>query len=323
MTRLGLASLAGSIILAALLIVVLFVGTDLDLAATGRLLLGLRPQGPVEIVMLMGLGNFLAGEKWRLVVLSLGTTGLPHLPRPIYFALSAIGVALSQILPVQLTTALSRSIGARAYGGHAISRGVGATIIEQLFDLFVAALFGLASVIVLLTGGSGVDWMLAASIAVGAGFALCDLTGPLTESVLRRFRTNKTNRLIGWLGSSGLLTSKIARRLFVLSLLRFAIFVSVWAVAADAVSLDIPLWQLAAAFPFATFATALAITPGGIGLSEWTASSMLVAFGTPFPVAAQWAIACRILVLLAAAVCGLAAIATLTLLRRSRALRQA
>src|SRR5258708_2434344 len=138
LTRLGLASLAGSIILAALLIVVLFVGPDLDLAATGRLLLGLRPQGPVEIVLLMGLGNFLAGEKWRLVVLSLGTTGLPPLPRPIYFALSAIGVALSQILPVQLTTALSRSIGARAYGGHAISRGVRAASIEPPFAPFLA-----------------------------------------------------------------------------------------------------------------------------------------------------------------------------------------
>jgi uncharacterized membrane protein YbhN (UPF0104 family) len=97
-----------------------------------------------------------------------------------------------------------------------------------------------------------------------------------------------------------LLQPAVTRRLLALSLLRFAVLVAIAAASAAAVPVEIPVWRLAAALPFAIIGNALAVTPGGLGVNEWAMSSALFAFGTPFATAAQWAIANRILVAVAA-----------------------
>jgi uncharacterized membrane protein YbhN (UPF0104 family) len=55
-----------------------------------------------------------------------------------------------------------------------------------------------------------------------------------------------------------------------------------------------------------SIANALAVTPGGLGINEWTVSSALFALGTPFPASAQWAVVNRVLVAVAAGMCGVA-----------------
>jgi uncharacterized membrane protein YbhN (UPF0104 family) len=319
LTRLHFTSLLASVVLAVILLVLLVSFADLDLAATGRLLFPLRPQAFAEIVLLMGFNSFLAGEKWRLVVLSFDRGG-SDIPRPVYFALSALGVALGQILPVQVSTALCRWLGSRAYGGTAVKRGVGATMFEQLFDVLVAALVALASVVVIATGSGATAWCSVAILAILGGFALCGAAAGVAASVSRQFgqrwrHHNGLARVLAGAGAAQLLGAGIARRLFLLSVLRFAVLVLVAAASADAVSLDIPLWHLAAAFPFGIFAAALALTPGGVGVGEWSLASALHAFGTPLQVGAQWAIACRILTVLASAACAAAALAVVGLVR--------
>jgi uncharacterized membrane protein YbhN (UPF0104 family) len=323
LTRLHLGSLFLSVVLAVILLVLLFSVTDLDLAAIKRLLFAVRPQAFAEIVLLMGFNSFLAGEKWRLVVLSFDQTDRSDIPRPLYFALSAIGVALGQVLPVQVSTALCRWLGSRAYDGYAFRRGVGATIFEQLFDVLVAGLVGLASVVVIATRSGAAVWFIGAILATSGGFALCSVGAPLAAWLSRRFGQKWCDRtglaqFLASAGTSQLLSPGVTRRLFLLSVVRFAVLVLVAAAGADAVSLDIPLWHLAAAFPFGIFATALALTPGGVGIGEWGLTSALFAFGTPLQVAAQWAITCRILVILASAVCAAAALAVVSLVRRLR-----
>jgi hypothetical protein len=87
--------------------------------------------------------------------------------------------------------------------------------------------------------------------------------------------------------------------------MRFGVLVLMGAASANAVALDVPLWRLAAALPFAAITNALAITPGGLGINEWAASSVLFALGTPFQVSAQWAVVNRVLVAVAAGLCGI------------------
>jgi uncharacterized membrane protein YbhN (UPF0104 family) len=315
LTRLHLGSLLLSVVLAVSLLVLLAGFTDLDLAATKRLLFAVRPQAFAEIVLLMGFNSFLAGEKWRLVVLSFDRNGGSDIPRPLYFALSAIGVALGQVLPVQISTALCRWLGSRAYGGYAFGRGVGATMFEQLFDVLVAGLVALASLVAIATGSGAAGWLIGALLAITGGFALCGVAAALAVGMSRRVG-NRLAQLVASAGASRLLSPGITRRLFLLSVLRFAVLVLVAGASADAVSLDIPLWHLAAAFPFGIFATALALTPGGVGIGEWGLASALRAFGTPLQVGAQWAITCRILVILASGVCAAAALVVVGLVRR-------
>jgi hypothetical protein len=321
LTRLHLGTLLASAVLAGILLALLFVYTDLDVAAIGRLLSGTDPQAFTEIVLLLGFNNVLAGEKWRLIAMRVDPGGARRMPRLLYFAFTSIGVAFGQILPVSLTLVLSRSLGAHFYGGRPLVRGALATVVDYFFDLLVAVFFAFSSALLLITGGGEGTWGVYALVVSIAGFLL--------YGTVSRFAINTAR----WLGSQGrrrfhlfcttlalspLLAPAIGRRLLAISAVRFALSVLMCAASANAVALDVPVWRLAASLPFAMVANALAITPAGLGVVEWAISSALFALGTSFQVSAQWAVVNRVLVAAAAGVCGIAGIAIATAARSSR-----
>ena len=322
--------LIGSSVLSGLLLVAFCFWTNFDLATTGRSLMRLHPVDFLEILLLMAVNSFLAGEKWRLVTARLGSPDGGTPPRQLCFALSAIGTALGQFLPAQISTALARSAGTRAFGGPVLRDGLGATMIEQLFDFFVAALLGCASLLVIVMAADSAAWALWSVAAIVAGLALCVVAGRLAASgsgrlasLAARIPPGRMRKLLSSVTEPRLIASEMTLRLFVLSLLRFVVLVLIGAVVANALSLDLPLWHLAAAFPFAVLAIALALTPGALGIGEFTFSWALVALGTPLQVAGQWVIATRILVVATAALLGFAGTAIVVLSHRSRRVRGA
>jgi hypothetical protein len=294
---------------------------DLDVAATARLILSLRAEALAEVTLLLALNGFLAAEKWRLIDRHLGEPGRAQMPRLLYFAFTSIGVGLGQIVPAQLSLAFCRSIGAHFYGGRGLMRGATGTLFDQFFDILVALLFGLASVVVLLTGGGAMTWVFCAVVISVAGWLEYGAAARLVTGAARSLGCRGSGRFYGYcasLGHSPLFAPGIGRRLFAITTLRFAILVLVSIVAANAAGVDVPAWHLSASLPFAIVAGALAITPGGLGVIEWTASSALFAFGTPFQVSAQWAIVNRLLVALAAGLCGVAGLLIAAAARSSR-----
>jgi hypothetical protein len=95
---------------------------------------------------------------------------------------------------------------------------------------------------------------------------------------------------------SPLLNAALARRLVLLSTLRFAVVVAMSFETAQAVGLYIPVWHLAAAIPFMIIASIIGITPGGIGVNELALAYALQVFGTAFAIGAQWALANRVII---------------------------
>jgi Lysylphosphatidylglycerol synthase TM region len=309
LTRVHFAWLMVSAALAVILLVLLFLYTDLDLAAIGRLLRGVPLKSVGEIVLLLAFNIFLGGEKWRLIALRLQHDDGPAMPRTLYFAFTAIGVALGQIVPAQLSLVLSRSLGAHLHGGRALSRGATATLFDYFFDVLISGFLALSSLLVLLTGGGARTWVLGALAISGAGFLLYGAAARLATGVARSLASvggGRLGRFCAAIALSPLLAPDIGRRLLAISALRFALLVLMGAVSARAIGVDLPLWQQAAALPFALIANALSITPGSLGVNEWTVSSALFALGTPFQVSAQWALVSRILVAIAAGLCGVA-----------------
>ena len=172
MNWLHLGWLLASAVLAAILLALLFEFTDLDLAAIGRLLLGANPRAFAAIVLLLGLNNVLAGEKWRLIAVRVQQDDGRPMPRLLYFAFTSIGVALGQFLPAQLTLVFSRSLGAHLYGGRPLARGAVATLFDYFFDLLVAVFFALSSALVLVSGGGAGTWAVCTLVTLVAGFLL-------------------------------------------------------------------------------------------------------------------------------------------------------
>lgn len=307
MTRPHLGWLVASGGLALLLVLLLFAYGGLDFAAIGRLLLGVPLPALAAIALLLGVNNALAGEKWRLIATQLQPDDAAAMPRLSYFAFTSIGVALGQVVPAQLSLVLSRSLGAHLHGGRALSRGAAATLFDYFFDVLVAALLALASILTLAAGGGGSLWAGCALALCLAGFVCYGTAARLGAAVTRRLAALASGRLRALgevLADSPLLLPGIGRRLLAISVARFLLLVVMGAVSARAIGLDLPVWQIAAALPFAVVANALALTPGSLGVNEWTVSSALAAFGAPFAAAAAWALVTRVLVALAAALCG-------------------
>jgi uncharacterized membrane protein YbhN (UPF0104 family) len=244
---------------------------------------------------------YISTEKWRNIDAAWRRPSDSVPSRATSYALTSVGLAIGMFLPVQVAMATARTLGTSAHGS-ALKRGTAGTLLEQGFDLLTVGFLAVASGITWLYHGAAMTWVLSAAatlalalLAVGPCIrvirrvaAWCDASAALPRN---RFLQN-----IWDLQHSGLLSPGVARRLVVLSALRFSALVLMSTQTAAAVGLHIPLWQMAAAIPLVIFATLIAITPGGLGVNEFTCAAALKAFGTPFSTGAQWAIANRILV---------------------------
>ncbi len=309
---------AGSAALTVLLILVLIKISKLDFRVTLQQLRSVSWVAFTKLVLLTGLHVFLSSQKWRCVDASLRRSSDSAPSRTTSFALTSMGVALGQVLPVQVSMSIARTLGTYLHG-RGLRRGTGGTLFEQSFDVLIVGLLVIASGVTRFYRGGGAMWLIcAAAMTVSALLAL----GPAMEFLRRqaaawsartRGEKNKLIRSLDGLEHSGLLNGALARQLTALSAARFIIQVLMAGEAAHAIGVSIPLWHLAAAMPFVIIACVIVVTPGGLGVNELSYATMLHLFGTPLNVGAQWALANRFLVASSCFVVALVAAAALGL----------
>lgn len=311
MRRRSLVTTIASGALALVLLIALATFAQVDLTQLLRLLADVKLLPFAALVALLSLHILLAGEKWRLVYRRMAPGA--ELSRRLCFCFTAIGTAAGQILPMQLATALTRSFCSHLVTGSGAVRSALATVFEQMFDIGVVALCGLASIYCLWSGDLS-RWTAVAGVAIAIGFMLAGPALGAAAAATKWLTTahamlgDRIGRFGRALAESGLFEERLTRRLFVLSVLRFAVLWLMAIATTHAVGLNISSLQLAAALPLVVFATALAVTPGGIGINEWTFAAALTAFGADFETATQFALINRVLVAAAALMIGVAGV---------------
>jgi uncharacterized membrane protein YbhN (UPF0104 family) len=303
------------------LIVVLIKISKLDLRVTVQQLKSVSWISFCELVLLTSLHVYLSSLKWRLVDATLrrGSDSAPS--RVMSFALTSTGVALGQVLPVQLSMSIARTLGTY-FHGRALKRGTGGTLFEQAFDVLIVGFLAIATGVTVLYRGGGGMWTVCALAMTGAAVLAI---GPLVKLIRRQeWRpSNQIFRRIATLQQSGLMNPVLARQLMGLSAARFVIQVLMAGQAAAAIGVHIPLWHFAAAMPFVIIACVIVATPGGLGVNELSYATALHLFGTPLNAGAQWALANRVLVASSCLVVAVCAVALLGLTRIMPAGRQA
>ncbi|MFI5014591.1 MAG: lysylphosphatidylglycerol synthase transmembrane domain-containing protein [Hyphomicrobiales bacterium] len=307
MKKRSLVTTIASTALALGLLAALIISGHVDLASLLRKLTEVRLLPFLGLVLATSLHVLLAGEKWRLVEERL--TGGAQLSRRLCFAFTALGTAAGQFLPMQVATALTRSMGSRFLTGAGAVRSALATLFEQAFDVLAIGFCGLAS-IYCLSAGDLARWPAGAALAAMLGWLLAAPAVKVAAAGASRLATAKLGghggigRLAGALARSGLFEPGLVRRLFALSIVRFIVLCLMAAATTQAAGLDMPTLRLAAALPLVVLATALALTPAGIGVNEWSFAAALTAFGADFEVATQWALMNRVLVAAASLLIG-------------------
>jgi len=253
----------------------------------------------VRLTLLFALNSFLSSEKWRMTdrVISHGE-GNP-LPRPTAFGLTAVGVALGQFLPIQVSMSIARTLGTLVYG-RALKRGTVATLFEQAFDFLAAVLMMVASACTLLVHGGGAVWLAFALSGALLGVSGVGSLMRLVNRLAARLTVKRTDlahwrRTVLAFQQSGLFQANLARPLTLISFARFVVLVLMTDQVSSGIHIAIPLWRLAAAVPFGLLAAVVGITPGGLGVSEAAYATVLNLSGLPLVLSTQWAIANRLL----------------------------
>jgi len=299
-----------SIAVGVLLIVALVSIAKVDVHAALRQVVGANRAALLRLTALMAVLILLSAGKWRMIdkVLLRPDDGL--LSGAAYFAITSAGVALGQVLPIPMSMVVARVLGTH-FQGSALKRGTVGTLCDQGTDFLMVCFLIPASVVTRMYFRTPRVW-----IVMGAGMSLLifsivpQMTG-LLGWLARHFAGVGAGSRSRWrqalreLSQFGLLEPRLVRKLMSLAMLRFVVLVLMADETSRAVALSVPVWHLAAAMPFVVISSALAVTPGGIGLNELTYTTALTLFGTPLAIAAQWSLANRVLT--AAAAFGVAA----------------
>ena len=173
---------AASAALTILLIVVLVKISKLDLRVTAQQLRSVGWISFAKLVLLTTVHVYLSSQKWRCVDASLRRASDSAPSRTMSFALTGTGVALGQVLPVQLSMSAARTLGTYFYG-RSLKRGTGGTLFEQSFDVLIVGFLVVASAATRFYGGAGAMWTVCA-ISMAAVAIL--VVGPAVRLIHRQ-----------------------------------------------------------------------------------------------------------------------------------------
>lgn len=285
------------VLLGGLLLVLLFEWSGITLAnLTSRL--SLSPPWLIPVLMLFSIGQVaLSAVKWREALAAYGhANGRPTLRFCIFH--STVANVLSQLVSTYLSSSIVRGAAARRNRAFPTAHGLVSSAYEQLFDVALMGIFAFATVAAWLLHGGAVTWFgfTALGLAVcGAGL----IAGHRIPAALRKVRLPAF--LVPWAERTasafamGLFDRALTGKLFALSLARYAILAGRAMLIAVAVGFAISPLDIARAFTLVLATQFASLTPGNLGLQEWSWSALLALQGTPLAVATEFALTYRVL----------------------------
>jgi len=249
-------------------------------------------------VALSGANLALGARKWLIVLRTTapGPESGPGLTEAMLT--SALGELLGQVMPVQAGIAVARSLASHLNIGPSLRANLGTTLYEQLFDLIVVGIAAVAGVLGLVLHAGALGWVPFILI-----WALGSMVLSLKLPTMLAAQAYRVGRL---LGKPGLISeiqntsrsvsalSTVPAQLAVLSMVRYLTnllrlvvllgALGMWSQAIPAM-IGLPLVQIIGVVP---------VTPGNLGVTEWTWSAVLVSSGATIGKAALFALAARV-----------------------------
>jgi uncharacterized membrane protein YbhN (UPF0104 family) len=253
----------------------------------------------------------LSAWKWRLVMRNLGSGGHGDPRFAFLYNCTALAAFLSQFLTVYLSSILVRGWALRRNYELSARYAAMTSLFEQIFDVIALSVMVVPTLLVWTFGLSFGAWWAATATAIAVG-ALSLYFMPFTL---------RAGTKIGALGApfqklSGILTQNVASevltmpfmlRLYGLSILRYLTMLVRIPLLAAAFGVPIAMKDAIPGFTIVQATQIAALTPGQLGIREWTWSGVLAFRGYDLQLAAQFAIDLRIVstlaLVLAALIC--------------------
>lgn len=216
----------------------------------------------------------ISARKWQMVLASISAEPTKQPGLRLSLLLAGLAAVAAQFLPLVVATPVLRSLAARYATGMSIVDGALASVIEQAFDvlafllLFVPTLF----VFSLALAGVGVGFATWIAVAALAGGSVFLLLGAGPERILGRLvrRVLRAERWAAVLQAIAGIDVRLQRRMLCLSLLRNGAILARVMIIAAAAGFTLPVVHLVYGHTIVQASQLAAITPGNLGLAEWT-----------------------------------------------------
>lgn len=250
---------------------------------------------------------FSSALKWRLSLKSLGEAGATHFGSLFYYFM--FGRAVGLVLPMDVSDFGVRTMSLKFDHSVSIGRASYSVYLDRTFDVVVAGLFLIPSVL-FITGAVSPSTGLVLFAAAFAGGLVCFtfLVEPSTKLLAFIFHfLFKTVCRIPWIGKrvefdteSKLLAGgdfkAIAPSLYLLSGLKFMFTAMRFVTIAVAVGMNLGLKEIVLFVPGAQFAAMFALTPGGLGIADWSWSGLLYQIGADKHVIVPYLVSLRLVI---------------------------
>ncbi|MGD8627523.1 MAG: lysylphosphatidylglycerol synthase transmembrane domain-containing protein [bacterium] len=245
--------------------------------------------------------------KWKMSIRSTGETGRVSFGTLLYYFM--FGRTVGLVLPMDISDFGVRTMSLRFGHDFSIGRASYSVYLDRTFDVVVAGLFIVPSVLYVAGAIRPLTGIALFGAALLLGLVCFGLFGRLTMRALayvfrilfgvvcripwigRRVEFEAERKLLEEVDLGG-----IAFWLYLLSLLKF-FFTSMRFVAmAAAVGLGLGGLRVLLFVPAAQFAAVIALTPGGLGIADWSWSGLLYKIGADKHLIVPYLLSLRIVV---------------------------
>lgn len=263
----------------------------------------------------------LSAWKWRLVLHKLDPIESERIGFGFLYNCSALASFLSQFLTVYISSVLVRGWALKRSYGSTTTYAATTSVFEQVFDVVALIVMALPTLLIWSAGGSFRQWMLATGLAIIAGAGSLQFFGVFVRIATLMERVHpaakKTSTILKESAASGLLALPFMLKLYALSIVRYVtMLVRVPALVA-AFGLPLAMADAVQGFTLVQATQIAALTPGQLGIREWSWSGVLALRGYNLQLAAGFAIDLRIVGTIAMTLAALSCIGSVRARRSS------
>lgn len=238
--------------------------------------------------------------KWHLIVRRIAPAQANQAGHTFFLFYTTLSAALAQFVMVHLASLLVRGLAMRIHHRVPFVHGAATSIFEQLFDVYVLLLFAICGVIAWYAGLTPASWPAVVIIVVVAGWFALFLTLRMLQlhSITYQGSYRILRSIAGWLTtcrSFDLLDAHLVLRLYGLSVLRYFFMALRMFIVVVAVAPAIDLFDAVIGFTVVQTSQLIAVTPGSLGITEWTWAGYLSLLGYSTTDATAFSLALRIL----------------------------
>ena len=231
-----------------------------------------------------------AALKWKIALSAVGEKEAAHFGSLLHYFM--IGRAIGLVFPMDVSDLGVRTMSLKYDHSVSVSKASYSVFLDRMFDVIVAGLFLVPSVLFIAGALPAGTCMALYALIYVAGLLSFVFFGRMTMEILQRLfrflfrlvcRIPWVGKRVGSGSDLDLLESSqvapMAAGLFLVSGLKF-FFISLryYAIAA-AIGMTLGFDEITAFVPSAQYAALLALTPGGLGIADWSWSGLLYKIG--------------------------------------------